>query len=161
MAEARPKKVTIDDSDQRNPLVLQTYAKLVASLKKKSALPTAVTSSLSEPRLAELIISLRRSLEELCGKEAPKPRPVTKFPMGLFQDYTVGGAVDIMLTTICQDVANNGGTLADVFSNNSRARTILIAIENELVKVKFCSVMWSGGYSQHVWYVCVDFRADI
>jgi hypothetical protein len=136
MAETRPKRVTIDDSDQLNPLVLQNYSKLATALKKRSGLPENVSSMISEAQIAALITALRNAMEATCGKDAPKPRPITKFPMVLFQDFAVGGAIDVIVSVVCNEVATNGGTLADAFTDRTRAAKLLVATEKELVAVR-------------------------
>lgn len=136
MAESRPKKVTTDENDQNNPLVLQNYTKLAASLKRKAGLVDKVSREITEAKLAALITSLRMAMEVLCGKDTPKPWPITKLPMSLFQDFSVGGSIDTMVTVICQDVGKAGCALLDVFQDDTRSSQLLVAIEKELVKVR-------------------------
>jgi hypothetical protein len=135
MSEPRAKTVTIDHGDSSNPLVLQKYSALLNHLKKDNTLGNADTSDLTESKLATFVINLRSAIERLCGKDVSKPRPITKLPMSLYQDFSVNGSVAALLAFMCREAAKAKCNPNDLFSENRKAGQLLVKLDKELNEV--------------------------
>lgn len=136
MTESRPKKVVIDPMEASHPLTLHKYSSILSSLKKSSSWSSAFSRQLTEAKLAALVASMRVSMEDLCGKDSPKPRPITKIPMSLFRDFTADGPLDCMLGLLCSEAAKANVGITDLFKDSKRASSLLVYVEKELIKVR-------------------------
>jgi hypothetical protein len=135
MTEPRAKTVTIDHGDSSNPLVLQKYSALLNLLKKDTTLGNADTSALTESKLATFVINLRSAIERLCGKDVSKPRPITKFPMSLYQDFSANGSIAALLAFMVREAAKAKCAPADLFNDNKKAGQLLVKLDKELNEV--------------------------
>jgi len=132
MAEGREKKVTIDENDSSNPLVLQKYTKLLNHIKKTGGHNDSPYQT--EANLVSLVTQLRECMESLSGKDSPKPRPITKLPMSVFDDFSVGGALNTILNCLLNEAAKVKCSPSSLLSDSKKASEMLVSIDKELVK---------------------------
>jgi len=150
MAELRVRKVTLEQKDLLEPSVQHLLSKIVDGLRADTSISAAVSSALSVGELSNLLFDVRSSLEQLCGKDSVRPRPVTKFPANSFQDYSEDGFVSTVVKTLCCEASKKKIPLSQLFAGDSKSQAkLLVLLEQELSKVQFLSSLES---------VLIDFR---
>ena len=134
MTEERPKKVTIDPTYSSNPVVLRNFTKFVNEL-KKIGMNEGILGSLTEAKLASLVLSFQTTMEQLCGRDSSKPRPITKIPLSCLQDYSENGFLSALILLLCKEATESSTSLVDLFSDSKRSFKLLQTIEKDLTKV--------------------------
>ena len=135
MADSRIRKVVIDKSLVENPIVLQSFGRILRNLKVNLKLSESIRENLTEQVLAQLVFSVMNIMESLCGRESTKPRPITKIPFKLFQDNSVGGFLNFLLELLLDQAQKHSVRPSDLFLDSKDPYGILVKIEKEIIKV--------------------------
>ena len=135
MAEPRSRRVIVDEGVLRSPLLLQNLSKILSKLRENQKITEKAKSGLTESSLAQIIIALRNVMEQFCGKDAPKPKPITKLPLQALQDYSIDGPLFVMLSFLLEETSRKNMSPEDLLSEKKKVPHLLESIDKLLTKV--------------------------
>lgn len=135
MAEPRSRKVTIDQNALTSPLVLQSLSKILSKLKENPKITEKTKASLTEAALAQLVITFRNVMEQQCGRDAPKPKPITKLPLHGLQDYSADGPLASVLAHVLEEASRKNMSPDDLLGDKKKSTQLLESTDKMLTKV--------------------------
>ena len=130
---ARRKQVKLNLEDFLEPLHVYKYDSLVNELRNESQ---RLGVELTSKQLAHISYQVQSYLEFNFGKDSSKPRSITKIPSSLFNDFSLGGAMNIILSECLQfQIATQKGNFNITDSPVDEVTPLLKRVENRLIEV--------------------------
>lgn len=136
MSEIRTRKVPIDQCGLLDPTAQHALSKIIDFLRADSSIGTNASAPLTVAELGTFLHNVMSTMENLCGKDSPRPRPVTKFPANSFRDFSENGFVHVLTKLLVLEAAKKRIPLVQVFAGDAKSQSkLLVMLEQQLTKV--------------------------
>jgi hypothetical protein len=129
-------RLCVADKDAfKSKLYAHKFHDVLPRLLSNKTLSPQVRHCLSEEYLAGLMYLVHKFMEDVCGRQAARPRPITKIPCHLLRDFAPAGAVEIILSTLCEEASFMAIQPAEIFTVTNSVGPLFIKIESALIQV--------------------------